>query len=110
VKAYVRFEGARGSREGAALVDTGYSLTLLDAAIAAEVGAKLRGRTIKLAAADGHEVAGELEAGRVVRAMFLHAGDPGIRAGHREKRGGEARAPTATTSAARCHALRVKLI
>ena len=56
----MRFEGARGSREGAALVDTGYSLTLLDAAIAAEVGAKLTGRTIKLAAADGHEVAGEL--------------------------------------------------
>ena len=90
-------------------MDTGYSLTLLDAAVA-EVGAKLTGRTIKLAAADGHEVAGELGAGRVVRAMFLHAGDPRIRAGHREKREGEARAPTATTSAARCHALRVKLI
>ena len=41
-------------------MDTGYSLTLLDAAIAAEVGAKLTGRTIKLAAADRHEVAGEL--------------------------------------------------
>jgi len=49
-KTNVRVEGARGSREGMALVDACSSLTLLDAAVAAEVGVKLTGRTIKLAA------------------------------------------------------------
>ena len=59
-KISVRVEGARGGRKGVALVDACSSLTLLDAAVAAEVGVKLTGRTIKLMVADGHEIVGRL--------------------------------------------------
>ena len=39
-------------------MDACSSLTLLDAAVAAEVGVKLTGRIIKLMVADGHEIVG----------------------------------------------------
>jgi len=60
VKASVSIAGYRGNVSGVVLVDTGASVTLLNEDIANEIGVKYVGRRLKLIAADGREVVGEL--------------------------------------------------
>jgi len=60
VRAKTVIRGSRGSAEELALVDTGSTYTLIDRALAQEVGARFVDRRIKVIVANGHEVAGDL--------------------------------------------------
>jgi len=59
VRAKAVIRGSRGSAEKLALVDTGSTYTLIDTALAQEVGVRFVDKRIKVIA-DGHEVTGDL--------------------------------------------------
>ena len=60
VRANVTLVGDKGSRSVTALVDTGAAITVVDKALAEEVGVTYTGRRRALITASGHRVEGEV--------------------------------------------------
>ncbi|MCR6691266.1 MAG: retroviral-like aspartic protease family protein [archaeon YNP-LCB-003-016] len=60
VRAKVVLRGSKGSREGAALVDTGAAMTVVDRDVADAVGVMYTGKRRTLMSATGHRLEGEV--------------------------------------------------